>query len=95
MYIDYKYTNKNKGLLPKGCVKKRRNKYRVAARPINTILQGTAISLCHHFNCNISYPLGKYVDIYKWESIEVEIFPPPHLDRPFFCWCRQQQETID
>jgi len=77
-------------------VKKRRNKHRVAARPINTNPQGTAISLCHHFNCNISYPLGKYVGIYKWESIQAEIFPPPHPERPFFFrWRRQQQEATD
>jgi len=88
MYIDYKYTNKNKGLWPKGYEKK----YRVAVHPIDTNPQGTAISLCHHFKCNILYPLGKYVDIYKWESIELELFPPSHPERPFlFPWSRQQQ----
>lgn len=96
MYNDYKYANKNKGLWPKGFMKKRRNKCRVAVCPINTNPQGTAISLCHHFNCNISYPLAKYVDIYKWESIDTKIFPPPHPERPFFFrWNRQQQEAID
>lgn len=91
MYIDYEYSNKNKGLWPKGYVKKKRSKYRVSTHPINTNPQGMAISLCHHFKCNISYPLGKYVDIYKWESIELELFPPPHPERPFFFpWSRQQ-----